>query len=373
MLYLFVYGSLMSGENASGKLQKCKCLVKFLLEDYAMYDVANGEFPGIVQKKGESVIGEIYEIPESLLSDLDAYENEGNLYTRQTVMVKKENRRLYAIAYIYNRSIENCRILRAAYNQKESDCVWYAGYGSNLNTERFLCYVKGGWNPANSREYSGCKNKSMWLSDCMKTYRGKMYFAKESSSWNGGGVAFYDPLEVGFVFMRLYKITYGQLKDIQKQEGPKWYSRMVCLDVMDDDCPVFTLTSENHERENQPCENYLKLIRSSLIDLLGNYRTLEIDNYLRGCGGMINNDDERNSSIKEVFKSYKLDGVKIGNTVNIYDPWNYDKPIYTFDLTDNQSIEKCKEEMYKDYKDRYDFDMFYKRFVKRERVKNIRR
>ena len=29
--------------------------------------------------------------------------------------------------------------------------------------------------------------------------------------------------------------------------------------------------------------------------------------------------------------------------------------------------------MYKDYKDRYDFDMFYKRFVKKENVKDIHR
>ena len=60
----------------------------YVLSDYALYDL--GPFPGIKEKEGESVFGEVFEIPDSLLRNLDSYEGEGELYKRTLVTVKNE-------------------------------------------------------------------------------------------------------------------------------------------------------------------------------------------------------------------------------------------------------------------------------------------
>ena len=71
--------------------------------------------------------------------------------------------------------------------------------------------------------------------------------------------------------MRLYKVTWGQLLDIQKQEGnhPHWYGWLVSLGVDPDDCPVYTITSTRKEAINHPSVKYLNVIRDALINECG--------------------------------------------------------------------------------------------------------
>lgn len=282
MKYLFVYGSLMKGEKASCILENCKYCGKYILRDYAMYNL--GEYPGIVPQKGENVLGEVYRISESIIPQLDRYEVEGSLYIRKTVAVSKSDKQIYAMSYIYNHDIiKNNELLREGWNPKKSDYVWYAGYGSNLSNERFLYYIKGGYYPETRREYSGCNDKKIWIFEQFKKYPGKMYFAKQSSAWDNKGVAFYNPEGTGFTYMKLFKITREQFHEIQKQEGMSWYGRIVCLDVLEDDCPVYTITNEKKLEENAPSKKYLELIKESLSVVMGEKRQFEIQNYLDEC------------------------------------------------------------------------------------------
>ncbi len=100
MVKIFVYGTLMRGEKAAQMLAEGNYIGDYVLNDYAMYDL--GAFPGIREKAGEKVFGEVFEIPESLIPRLDSYEGEGYLYRRAAVSVENENSSLdNVLAYVY--------------------------------------------------------------------------------------------------------------------------------------------------------------------------------------------------------------------------------------------------------------------------------
>ena len=262
---VFVYGTLMSGQRANHFLSGTTLIGKFRLADYAMYNL--GSYPGIRPLKGESVVGEVYEIPEEILPQLDRYEGEGSLYHRIIVEVSNEIESTNAYAYLYQEDVA-CKPMRLAWGVKENDFVWYACYGSNLSAQRFECYIKGGVCTQNNKTYIGCKDKSHWQGNLIKTYKGRMYFGNESHSWGRKGVAFFDYGGEDTVIMRLYKITIGQLLELQEQEGnsPNWYGRLLCLDVLADGCPVYTITSEKLTKENVPSNAYIELIKKALIE-----------------------------------------------------------------------------------------------------------
>ena len=93
-ILIFVYGTLMSGQRASGYLDGCALLGRYCLRDYAMYNL--GAYPGIVPQEGETVVGEVYCVPADRLPELDAYEGEGSLYHRRAVTVEREGSRVPA-------------------------------------------------------------------------------------------------------------------------------------------------------------------------------------------------------------------------------------------------------------------------------------
>ena len=102
--FVFVYGTLMSGQRAHHFLEGGTLLGTWLLHGYAMYNL--GRYPGIAEKDGHSVIGEVYEIPLTLLARMDEYEEEGTLYHRRTVTVTKDEKQLEVQAYIYARKVD---------------------------------------------------------------------------------------------------------------------------------------------------------------------------------------------------------------------------------------------------------------------------
>ena len=65
--------------------------------------------------------------------------------------------------------------------------------------------------------------------------------------------------------MKLYKINYSQLLDLQKMEGKSanWYGKIYCIGIKDNH-PIFTLTSENRRPKNLPDEKYFSLIAAEL-------------------------------------------------------------------------------------------------------------
>ena len=83
---LFTYGTLMKGECRHDILADAEYLGDAILHDYCLQEI--GSFPGAVPKEGYEVFGEVYEIPEELITTLDWIEGEGYLYKRKTVEVE---------------------------------------------------------------------------------------------------------------------------------------------------------------------------------------------------------------------------------------------------------------------------------------------
>ncbi len=151
----------------------------------------------------------------------------------------------------------------------DKEYVWYACYGSNLSSKRFKCYIEGGVCEENGRNYGGCySDKSLWIDSKVRKFPGTIFFANNSGSWDGKGVAFYDPDAEGEVIMRLYKITKEQLDEVQKQEGPsqRWYGRKINLGTEGDGCPIYTITNGVEISHNSPSEKYVSLIKRALIE-----------------------------------------------------------------------------------------------------------
>lgn len=81
---MFVYGSLKNGFGNNHLLMNSKFVRKDLTKEptYTMFSF--GGFPGIV--RGESCIsGELYEVDDDTLSNLDALESNGSFYQRELV------------------------------------------------------------------------------------------------------------------------------------------------------------------------------------------------------------------------------------------------------------------------------------------------
>ena len=260
---LFVYGTLMKNQRANRMLEGSQYCGKFMLKNYAMYDL--GAFPGIKEKHGENVVGEVYTVDRSLIEELDQYEGEGSLYDRKTITAINDKELISAYAYVYRGNIGNKKIIRTEWGKTERESIWYACYGSNLSEKRFLCYIEGGTCELNNKTYPGCTDKTYFKETAYITVNGEMYFGNSSSSWNGKGVAFFDPETDGTTYMKLYQINYSQLMDLQRMEGKSanWYGKIYCIGIKEDH-PVYTLTSENRRPKKLPDEKYFSLIAEEL-------------------------------------------------------------------------------------------------------------
>ncbi|HEX2314452.1 MAG TPA: histone deacetylase [Thermomonospora sp.] len=95
--------------------------------------------------------------------------------------------------------------------------VWYVAYGSNLASERFGCYLRGGRPTGGARHYTGCRDAAPPLAERTLTLSGGIYFALTSLTW-GGGMAFYDPELPSRTAARAYLLTPGQFADVVSQE-----------------------------------------------------------------------------------------------------------------------------------------------------------
>lgn len=111
---VFVYGTLMRGERAHSFLADAEYVGEFYLRDYAIYSL--GLYPGIRQKKGSVVYGEVYAVDERMLREMDRYEGEGSLYNRTPVTVERDNERIDAVAYVYAQEIHGNEIAGGRWN-----------------------------------------------------------------------------------------------------------------------------------------------------------------------------------------------------------------------------------------------------------------
>lgn len=168
--------------------------------------------------------------------------------------------------------------------------VWYASYGSNINTHRFLCYIQGGKPAGSTKVELGCNDQSLPVDESTFTINHPLYFAKESARWGSQAVAF-----IGLThnkdtatYSKKYLITIEQFLDIVKQEndgiefdinlnevielGSKifnshsWYGNILYLGE-NEGYPIFTFTApwEIGEVElKKPSHAYLSTIINGL-------------------------------------------------------------------------------------------------------------
>ncbi len=168
--------------------------------------------------------------------------------------------------------------------------VWYACYGSNMDLDRFLKYIQGGQLTVNGeiKNYSPCptdtslpKNSESYLIDR------KLFFAKESKTWDKHGVGFISNRKnkKSKTLSKLYLISEAQFSHLFAQENGRekaiidfdklsklgildfaynFYNRIVELDKNYKGFPILTFTNKDNITTNKPHSEYAELILSGL-------------------------------------------------------------------------------------------------------------
>jgi tetratricopeptide (TPR) repeat protein len=173
-----------------------------------------------------------------------------------------------------------------------TNLVWYASYGSNLCSRRFMSYLEGGQPDGASGSHPGCRDKTPPKDDQPVKISYPLYFAKQSSRWDGGGVAFigFKKEETEATLGRMYLITEQQFIDVVSQENDgasisidfqkarqqgsmvfheSWYGKIVYLGEQDG-FPIYTFTSGKNialETPVAPSPQYLQYIISGLKEV----------------------------------------------------------------------------------------------------------
>lgn len=185
--------------------------------------------------------------------------------------------------------------------------LWYAAYGSNLDADRFRCYLRGGCPPGATRTYPGAREPGDPLDVQPFRMRGELVFAWESPTW-GGGIAFHDADAPGEVLARAYLLTVRQLADVLEQEmrrtpgtdhdlaplletglheiGPGRYETLRVVGTLDERPVVtFSCTDPRSLGLRPPAPAYVSTIVRGLRAAHG-LTDEEITAYLAGCPGM---------------------------------------------------------------------------------------
>jgi len=200
------------------------------------------------------------------------------------------------------------------------DLIWYAAYGSNLNVERFMCYIKGGKPRFSKKPMQGCRDETPPRKSRKYKDNYELYFAKYSGLWDGG-VCFINNLD-STTYFTLYLVSEDQFRDITFQEcgfekdksklefklkkndfvfnNEKWYGKILYIGELDG-YPIYSITSPKDYTEelNQPSSYYLYHIIKGL-NKNHNLSEDEIKRYLVEKRGL---DD--NSELRSAFEIYK--------------------------------------------------------------------
>jgi gamma-glutamylaminecyclotransferase len=87
--YVFVYGTLMSGLSNNGLLRRSAFISTATTEE--SYKLISRGIPFLIEEEGKTyVTGEIYEVTEHALKNLDALEGHPNWYERKIINVVDE-------------------------------------------------------------------------------------------------------------------------------------------------------------------------------------------------------------------------------------------------------------------------------------------
>lgn len=99
---LFVYGTLMRGENAHALLGPTARFVAEAHTEPCFTLIDMGEYPALVEGGTSAVRGELYEIDRDLLPALDRYEDVPEMYERRSITVQGQ----IAIAYVLRSELD---------------------------------------------------------------------------------------------------------------------------------------------------------------------------------------------------------------------------------------------------------------------------
>ncbi len=191
-------------------------------------------------------------------------------------------------------------------NLIKQDYIWYLSYGSNLNKNRFNCYLAGGQPEGSMETEGGCRDATPPVKARGKTIPHEMVFAGSSTRWNNKGVAAIDPHRdlTALTYARMYLITKEQFFDLVKQENyipleeevhwtlpaagktkvmfPKnWYGKLLHLGE-EEGYPIYTFTIlEDFQRItiNPPDPRYIKIIQKGLVET-HRFSLWEVEKYL---------------------------------------------------------------------------------------------
>jgi tetratricopeptide (TPR) repeat protein len=173
-----------------------------------------------------------------------------------------------------------------------ANLVWYANYGSNLCSRRFMRYIEGGQADGASGPSMGSRDKTPPKDDQPIKIAYPLYFAKQSPRWDNKGVAFIGlkKEETEATLGRMYLITEQQFLDVvsQENEGARvsvdlekvkrqggmifqesWYGNILYLGEQDG-FPIYTFTSSRDitlEAPVAPSPRYLQYIISGLKEV----------------------------------------------------------------------------------------------------------
>lgn len=107
-MYLFVYGTLKTGGRANDLISDQKFVrAAKTTPHYSLYKL--GWFPGLKKIGTNQIEGEIWQIDESRLPRLDAFEGHPTLFKRTRIELEDNDLEVYG--YLYNGRIEeemNC-------------------------------------------------------------------------------------------------------------------------------------------------------------------------------------------------------------------------------------------------------------------------
>ncbi|MBI4815557.1 MAG: gamma-glutamylcyclotransferase [Deltaproteobacteria bacterium] len=98
-MLLFVYGSLLRGERNHHMLQKAPFAGEGrTVRSFELVDL--GPYPALLPGGSTSVVGELFAVPDELLLELDAFEDEREYARREIELL--DGRRVFA--YVYHAS-----------------------------------------------------------------------------------------------------------------------------------------------------------------------------------------------------------------------------------------------------------------------------
>ncbi|MGB4587851.1 MAG: gamma-glutamylcyclotransferase family protein [Clostridiaceae bacterium] len=290
---IFVYGTLLRGNhNHEYYLGSSRYLGQGRLSGYALYDL--GSYPGVKQKDGDFVKGEVYAIDAETLAKINHLEGEGSLYSLKREAIVMEGQTLSNVGvYVYLHEVDEKDYVEpnmqpwGKNNRDISNLVWYAAYGSNMLQERMMCYINGGSFRNQKSGHKPCTDTTAPRAKMAYEIPYDMYYGNRSGSWDEMGVSFLDASKPGKAYGVAYLISKEQFEHLYREENggyepgvnSKWYNCKLQLGTFSR-IPVMTVTNRNVLQKNKAGQRYLQVLMEGLKENYPNLCDEEIEDYV---------------------------------------------------------------------------------------------